>query len=70
MDTGAGFSCYFFVDRIMASITAARRPPRSGAAAPTIVAPGNCRIFHGGGMLAAFYRGAAPVLAAIYPARR
>lgn len=39
MDTGAGFSCYFFVDSIMAFITAARRPPRSSAATPTIVAP-------------------------------
>ena len=70
MDTGAGFSCYFFVDSIMASITAARRPPRSGAAAPTMVAPGNCRVFHGGGRLAAFYRIATPVPAAICPARR
>ena len=70
MDTGAGFSCYFFVDSIMAFITAARRPPRSSAATPTMVAPGSCRVFHGGGMLAAFYKGTAPVPATICPARR
>ena len=40
MDTGAGFSCYFFWIASMASITAARRPPRSSAATPTMVVPG------------------------------
>ena len=40
MNTGAGFSCYFFVDSVIAFITAARRPPRSSAATPTIVPPG------------------------------
>ena len=39
MNTGAGFSCYFFWIASMASITAARRPPRSSAATPTMVVP-------------------------------